>query len=276
MPGSPGSCFRASRISRAVTLPQQHRGVNDPLVPGVANGPYPTRSNLPTGVTAQSNTNGNSATPGVADVVVLNPNGLDGLVATSAGFFGTPSDQLSHNFPQHSLDLLFSVPVVEPLVAVELAPLFFDSITFNQNATGAIFVEVYDPSNIFLGDTIVFNVDYGANTALEFIGIEATGTDDIGRINLSDGNGTFHQAGADNIGVYTAQPTVSVIVNGDFATGDLTGWTVSAVDQLGDPVAPLITVVPLNPTTNAADFPTGDFATGPFYPWHGASRIKRE
>ena len=29
------------------------------------------------------------------------------------------------------------------------------------------------------------------------------------------------------------------IVNGNFATGDFTGWTVSAIDGLGNPISPV-------------------------------------
>src|SRR5437763_14758024 len=42
---------------------------------------------------------------------------------------------------------------------------------------------------------------------------------------------------ASSIGSGTA--SAGLRVNGDFATGDLTGWTASALDQHGNPVPPL-------------------------------------
>jgi hypothetical protein len=53
------------------------------------------------------------------------------------------------------------------------------------------------------------------------------------------------------------------IVNGDFATGDLTGWTASAIDQNGNPVTPLISVVSMGSIHDAV-FDTGQYATGPY------------
>jgi hypothetical protein len=59
-----------------------------------------------------------------------------------------------------------------------------------------------------------------------------------------------------------AQPA-SGITQGDFSSGDLTGWTASAVDAFGDAVSPLISVI--NPSGNfLAEFSTGEFASGPF------------
>jgi hypothetical protein len=55
----------------------------------------------------------------------------------------------------------------------------------------------------------------------------------------------------------------NAIVNGDFATGDLTGWTVSAIDASGNPVTPLIEVMDLG-GVNSAVFSSGTFANGPF------------
>lgn len=55
----------------------------------------------------------------------------------------------------------------------------------------------------------------------------------------------------------------TAIVNGDFATGDFTGWTTSAIDQGFAPIAPLLSVVPFG-GGNAADFPTGTFADDRF------------
>lgn len=54
------------------------------------------------------------------------------------------------------------------------------------------------------------------------------------------------------------ESSIASIINGDFETGDLTGWTVSVFGG-----SPLISVVDLG-GNNVAHFPTGDFATGPF------------
>jgi hypothetical protein len=52
-------------------------------------------------------------------------------------------------------------------------------------------------------------------------------------------------------------------INGNFATGDLTGWTASAIDQSGNPVTPLISVASSG-SAHFAVFDTGNYATGPF------------
>jgi hypothetical protein len=52
-------------------------------------------------------------------------------------------------------------------------------------------------------------------------------------------------------------------INGNFATGDLTGWTASAIDQHGNPVTPLISVASAG-GANFAVFDTGTYAAGPF------------
>lgn len=55
-----------------------------------------------------------------------------------------------------------------------------------------------------------------------------------------------------------ARSASAEFVNGDFETGDLTGWTASAIGG-----SPLISVV-MPATNHFAEFETGDFATGPF------------
>ena len=58
--------------------------------------------------------------------------------------------------------------------------------------------------------------------------------------------------------VAMATPASAGIVNGDFETGDLSGWTTSAIGG-----SPLISVV-MPGTNHFAELATGDFATGPF------------
>jgi hypothetical protein len=62
------------------------------------------------------------------------------------------------------------------------------------------------------------------------------------------------------VGVNTAS---AGFINGNFATGDLAGWTASAIDRDGNPTTPLITVGSSG-GTHFASFKTGTFATGPF------------
>jgi hypothetical protein len=52
-------------------------------------------------------------------------------------------------------------------------------------------------------------------------------------------------------------------INGNFATGDLNGWTASAIHENANPVTPLISVASSG-STNFAVFDTGNYATGPF------------
>ena len=51
---------------------------------------------------------------------------------------------------------------------------------------------------------------------------------------------------------------VSAVVNGDFETGDLSGWTVSAIDGLASPTTPLISVSS-SIGNDFAVFETGEF-----------------
>lgn len=57
--------------------------------------------------------------------------------------------------------------------------------------------------------------------------------------------------------------SAGLLVNGNFATGDLSGWNASAIDQNGNPVTPLISVGSSG-GTNFAVFNTGTYAAGPF------------
>jgi hypothetical protein len=63
--------------------------------------------------------------------------------------------------------------------------------------------------------------------------------------------------------VGAGRAVAGTLVNGDFATGDLTGWTASAIDRNGNPTPPLISVGSSGGTHFAA-FDTGNYATGPF------------
>ena len=173
---------------------------DDALQPGIASAPvnvFPTGTNVSIGMTAQANALGGMPN-------APSQRGVDALATASAGFASTPDDQLSTNFEGDSLDLIFVSPVTEPILAVSLTPLFFDS-AFDITALGDIVVRVFDTSNVLLGSTTVTGVDYVQELA--FIGIQTDGGDDIGRINLWDGDSVNHWQGVDDINVYAARPT---------------------------------------------------------------------
>jgi hypothetical protein len=64
---------------------------------------------------------------------------------------------------------------------------------------------------------------------------------------------------------FAGTASATIIVNGDFETGDLTGWTASATGAVipPPPLTPLISVISIG-GSSAAEFETGDFASGPF------------
>jgi len=172
-------------------LPNDIALVNDPLAPGVANGPFPSGTNPATGLTVQSNTlGGSAATP--------SPRGAGGLVTASAGYLSTPNDQISNNQPGDSFDMIFALPMGAGVRAVSFIPLFFPDTGFT---TGTITIQVYGPLNVLLSSTTITGVDYV--TASSFVGIVATGADTIARINLWDGSTISNYQGADNIEVYS-------------------------------------------------------------------------
>jgi hypothetical protein len=57
--------------------------------------------------------------------------------------------------------------------------------------------------------------------------------------------------------------TFADFINGNFATGERTGWTASAIDQTGNPVTQLISVAS-SAGKNFVVFNTGPYASGPF------------
>jgi hypothetical protein len=159
---------------------------NDPLQQGVANGPYPAGLNQP--MTVQSNLSGGSPTS-------PNPRGGDGLAAASSGFAGAASDIVIANFFVDSLDWLFNA--ADQIVGVGLNPLnFFGASTLE--------IRVFDTSNTLLGMTTVTGDPAGTN----FLGIQATGGDLIGRINFFSLAGAGNGAeGGDNASLFTPGAT---------------------------------------------------------------------
>ena len=165
--------------------------ISDQIQPGVPHPPFfATGTNAATGLTVQSNTNGNPGNP--------LPRLGNSLAIASLGYIGTPSDQLSNSVEPDSLDMLFDPALA--VKAVSFTPLYFDLL--NATATGEIFVEVFDIANASIGTSSIMGVDY--QNATSFMGVVAMPGQTIGRINLFDANliSTSLQ-GVDNIDVWT-------------------------------------------------------------------------
>lgn len=169
--------------------------VTDPLLPGVAKGPFPNGVNPATGMSVQSNTLGSVGT-------TTSPGGH--LAFAPQGFVGEsgnvqPSDQLSANQNDDGFDMLFGNGAVEQPVAVALSPMFYRT-EGGLNDSGTISVRVFDETGTQLGTSSVPNVVDVLETS--YLGIVATDLDVIGRINLWAAPDAV--AGADNILVYGA------------------------------------------------------------------------
>lgn len=163
-----------------------------PLLPGVASGPFAAGSNATLGMTVQANTNvpHNTATPTPG----LNPSGL---FVQSAGFFGAISDQVSVNLENDSLDLIFG----SGIKAVRLSPLSIElSATSATSTPNTIRYYIYGPGEVLLGSGSIANVDYSQT---DFLGVVATGSDEIQRISLYSGV-VNTIAGVDDITAYIA------------------------------------------------------------------------
>lgn len=179
-----GNTLLGTETFEESTLPPASSvGMDDPLTQGVPNGPYPAGLLEP--MTVQSNLSGFAA-------VAPNPRGSDGLVALSAGSFGSTSDVVVANFFSDSLDWIFSA-------ATQLAGLGFNTLNFRFAAT--LEIEVYDTANVLLGATTIGGDPGGTN----FLGIEATGGDLIGRVNIfSTGSTGSNFEGGDNAMLFQA------------------------------------------------------------------------
>jgi hypothetical protein len=166
---------------------------DDPLAPGVANGPFPTGTNPATRMTVQSNTS--------PDGFTVAPRGVTGLVTAAVGFEGAPDDQIGNNQEPDSLDLIFASLAAAPITAVDLVPMFVDSLV--TAALGDIQVQVFDIANTLLGSVLVTDITYA--NKLGYLGIIATAGDAVSRINLVDvefNSVTQHYAAVDDIRVY--------------------------------------------------------------------------
>lgn len=173
---------------------------NDPLAPGVANGPFATGTQTSMGMTVQSNTLGDSP-------VNLSPAGNGGLAFASAGTAGVSgnlqaSNQVSANLPGNSFDLRFTTVGGIAPKAVDLSPMFYRVLSTNN--AGALNVRVYDTSNVLIGSLGLLNV--GDVLENRYAGFEVTGSTTLGRVNIAVDHSTLDVAGADNIRLYGANP----------------------------------------------------------------------
>ena len=182
----------------------------DPLAPGVANGPFPTGTNPATGLTVKSNTLG-----GMPSITSPGAN----LATASAGFFGTPTDQVSTSNPDASFDMIFGLPNT---FAVSFTPLVFD---FDASGNDGIAqLRVFDSSNNLIGslDNIAIA---GFTNPTTFIGIVAMPGEDIGRINLFATSDNDIYTGADNISVYlTPIPAALPLLASGLGLFGALGW----------------------------------------------------
>jgi hypothetical protein len=163
--------------------PNTVTSIDDPLTQGVSNGPYPSGLTQP--ITVQSNLSGASA-------IAPNPRGPGGLAAVSSGALGATSDVVTNNTPTDSLDWIFNPgPQVS---GVGLNPI-------TLGAASALEIEIYDLSNALIGSTTISSDAAGTN----FLGIQATAGDLIGRINFFatiDSNRNVE--GGDNVSLFRA------------------------------------------------------------------------
>jgi len=170
--------------------------IDDPLLPGVAKGPFPNGSSVDAGVTVQSNSLGDNPT---------NAPGGSLMYYAPAGFVGwsgnvQPSEQLGASFGGHGFDLILSEVGGNTPVAVEFSPMFYLLNGFTNSAS--VTIRVFSPSNGFLGSTTVPNVEDCLEDA--YVGILTTDGDSLGRVNIWATSTDV--SGADNIAVYSGTP----------------------------------------------------------------------
>lgn len=178
--------------------PDMGTPLDDPLVPNTANGPFPSGTQASAGVSVRSNTLGGNPTS-------LSPHGAFGLSTASAGYAGTPSDQVSNNYEADSFDLTFAPSNGQYVRAVGMAPLYFGTgATTSTSHSGSLQIRVYAADQTtLLGTQTINNVNYSGSS---FLGVVSSGGDVIGRINIWDLDAVNHWQGADDVSVRTTVP----------------------------------------------------------------------
>ena len=185
--------------------------VVEPLLPGVANPPFPHGTNPATGLIAQSNTLGGAAsTPSPGAGLFYAPAGFQGVSGAAQ-----PSEQLSANTIPSSFDLFFATAGGTVPHAVQMSPMYYQVVGPSPSAT--LTVQAYDSGSVLLGSTAVPNVADTSESA--FLGVVATAGSTLRRVNLWAGSTDV--AGADNITVYGAPEPPSA--GGVAALGALAG-----------------------------------------------------
>lgn len=201
--------------------PNSGQAVDDPIAPGVANGAFTTGTKTAVGVTVQSNTLGDNPT-------TVSPRGFAGLSTASAGFLSTPDDQVSANNMADSFDVIVDPPGSDPVTAVNLTPLYFDNA--GVVSTDTLTIRVYNASNTLLDTATISGGNY--MTEASFVGIVASGGDQIYRININDGSAAaIDYIGADDIQVFTDSNTAPTVNhNTGLTVSEGAGGTITATE----------------------------------------------
>lgn len=167
--------------------------LNDPLAPSVGNGTFPTGTNPAAGISVQSNTSENGPSS-------VSPRGSSGLAVISAGYIGSPSDQVGTYVYGDSFDIIVN-PSGNYSGAVSLNSLYYHgSATTSTSNPGTVRVRVYDASNTLLGTQDLAGVN---SSGASFLGIVATAGSNIRRINIASTLDPINSGtGADNISVF--------------------------------------------------------------------------
>lgn len=185
---------------------------NSPLLPGVANAPFPNGTNPATGLTVATNGNGaNGAVFVAGGQLAFAPAGFEGVSGNEQ-----PSNQVSVNLNSNAFHMAFADVGGEAPAAVSFTPTFYR--TTGPNNSGTLTVTVYDGSNALAGTTTVPNVADALETA--YLGIVGA-PGEIRRINVWAGGNAA--AGADNIRVYAPEPAAGAAGAVLAALGGL-GW----------------------------------------------------
>jgi hypothetical protein len=164
----------------SLTAPS-NQNINDPLTQFVANGVY--SSGLVQPMTVQTNTLGASpTTPSPGSIMLLVP----------AGSRNAISDVVVPASSAVSFDWIFHDPRIK---GVGLNPIILHD-------GGTAEVKVYNQNNVLLGSFTTPADAIGSN----FLGIQATGTDRISRVNFRGLSG-FGRAAGDNAALFIPEPS---------------------------------------------------------------------
>jgi len=177
--------FELETFEESTLPPNSVLGMNDPLAPGVPNGPFPSGMTGVSDMIYQSNTLGGNPTE-------PSPEGPNGLAAASVGFMGASSDIVLVSTFVHSADMDFDDGAEKWAVG-------FNTLTLLGGTT--VQVRAYGVGETFLGMTTV-SADIGGNF---FVGVIAADEGQlIGRINVYDP--AAGAEGGDNIQTWIPEP----------------------------------------------------------------------